>query len=484
MGEKIILVNLGRHWFGTTQIMMPPTSILPIGGMLDKNGYKVEIFDARLEDYRNLNLNNTMWVGITTMTGRTIKQGVEISKYVKEKDKDIPVVWGGVHATLLPEQTVAHPNVDIVVRGEGDITALELTKALETGDSLSNVRGITYKNDGDIISTPNRPFMNLDDAADLPYHLLKNEYKRQYSIDTTFFYPDSRGCPHRCRYCYNTIYCNSIWRSKSVDKIISELKWIAENYHPENILFLVDNFFVNKKRVEEILKRKIEEGLDFEWWGDCRANYFDKFDDDFLGLLKKSGCKGLNIGAESGSQRVLDFIKKDITINQILNTVEKMKKFELDTMLFFVIGFPTETLDETYQTLDLIDRINKINKKAESFISVYTPYPGTSLYDLVVEKYGYKLPQTLEAWGGWLFSSEKNITWFTPEYSHFLQSIAQISRFRIIKFGHPSNLKDFAKQILKLPFSIAAKLRWRYREFRYPIEWKIWSAIQKSRGYF
>ncbi|MDI6642006.1 MAG: radical SAM protein, partial [Elusimicrobiota bacterium] len=391
---------------------------------------------------------------------------------------------GGVHATLLPEQTVAHPNVDIVVRGEGDITAVELTNALETGNSLSNVKGITYKNDGDIVSNPNRPFMNLNDAVDLPYHLLKKEYKKQYSLNTTFFYSDSRGCPHRCRYCYNTIYCNSIWRSKSVDKIISELKWIVENYHPENILFLVDNFFVNKKRVEEILKRKIEEGLDFEWWGDCRANYFDNFSDDFLDLLKKSGCKGLNIGAESGSQRVLDFIKKDITINQILNTVEKMKKFDLDTMLFFVIGFPTETLDETYQTLDLIDRINKINKKAESFIAVYTPYPGTSLYDLVVEKYNYKPPQTLEAWSDWLFSSEENITWFTPEYGHFLQSIAQISRFRIIKFGHPSNLKDFAKQILKLPFSIAAKLRWRYREFRYPIEWKIWSAIQKSRGYF
>lgn len=484
MRDRIILVNLGKLWFGSTSKIIPPTSILPVAGMLDKHGYKVEIFDARLEDYHNLDLRNVLAVGITCMTGRSIKHGIEICRYVKEMDKDIIVIWGGIHASLLPEQTVSNPYVDIVVRGEGEIAMLELIKALEKDKPLEGIRGIVYKRNGKTVTNPERPFMNLDDTVDLAYHLVPKKYMEKYKPEEGFFYPDSRGCPHRCAYCYNAVFCHSTWRSKSADKIIEELRWIEEKFNPKQILFMVDNFFVNKKRVHELATRIIEEGFDFEWSADVRTNYFDNYDVEFLKLLRESGCKMLHAGAESGSPRVLDFIKKDITTEQTVNAVKMLKEAGIGTTLFFVIGFPTETREETLETLNFMDKLERINPDVKQIISVFSPYPGTMLFDLAVKEFNFRPPQSLDEWGNWMFSAEDNITWFDPKYRKFLIHVAQISRLKSSTFNFTTNVKDLLKEVGRLPFAISARWRWSNRFFAMPVEWEAWGLIQKWRGYF
>ncbi len=483
MRNKIILINPGKHWFGAASVIKPPTSLLPIGGMLDKHGYKVEIFDARLEDYHNLDLENVLAVGITCMSGRPIKNALEICKYIREKDKSIVIIWGGAHASMLPEQTVSNPYVDVVVRGEGEVTVLELMGALKSGKPLGTINGITYKNNGKIVSNPDRPFMNLDDAVDLAYHLLKREYLEKYKPEECFYYPDSRGCPYRCTYCYNTYFCRSTWRSKSIEKIREELKWIYKKYKPKYLLFMVDNFFVNKKRVEQIANIIVEEGFKFDWGADVRANYFDNFDADFLNLLRKSGCKGLNIGAESGSQRVLDFVQKDIKLEQTLKAAKMLKDAQINLTLFFMIGFPTQTREEVMETLDFIDKIEKINPNAKSLIAVFTPYPGTKLFDLVIKDFGFKPPQSLEEWGDWMFSTGESTTWFDPKYNKFLRRVTQTSLLRAVNLFVPSDISTMAKQIARIPFATCAKFRWSHRYFGASIDLGLWTLIQKQRGY-
>jgi radical SAM superfamily enzyme YgiQ (UPF0313 family) len=209
----------------------------------------------------------------------------------------------------------------------------------------------------------------------------------------------SRGCPHRCAFCINYVERNyNIWRSKSPKLVIDEIKELKDRYKLNGISFRDENFYVNPKHAKGVIDGM--RGMDIRWFANIRADYFHEkhVSSNLLKDSADAGAAYLGVGAESGSERMLKLICKDITVDQIIKTAEEMNMFNIVASYSFVIGIPGETKEEMMMTIKLMKKLKKICPRSMfSGPQVLRPYPGGSLYDLCVEN-GYKSPSTLEGW--------------------------------------------------------------------------------------
>ena len=489
--RPVLLVYPGRPNSFFPELPMP---LLYLGWALKKIGYEVEILDTRLKDIRNIRNDDYLFVGISSLTGSMIRQGINVARHVKSICRTIPIVWGGVHVSLMPEQSLQNPYVDIVVRGEGELTIQELADTLLNNGNLAGVKGISYKVDGKVHTTPNRDFMVLDDIdVELPYELfdMKKYHFGYFPVHT------SRGCPYRCGFCYNIAFNRRRWRYKKAGRVLDEIEYLVRKFKCEAIDFgWEDEFFINPKRVREICKGILIRGFKIKWSSFCRFDNFEKIDDETLLIMEKSGCRHLNFGAESGSRRILDeVIQKDITIEQIVKATERLRSSNITQGVSFISGFPTETAADLEKSFELIDRLKCINpdKLTINGIYLYTPYPGTPLFDLITRKYGFKSPGSLEEWTSYGIYRDVGIFWHSKSYINKCSVLSIISRFPFYKekfsFDDVAGISD--ARYTRFPFNIAyfvyanlAILRWKYKFFTFPVEFTLLEKIlDKSRGF-
>jgi radical SAM superfamily enzyme YgiQ (UPF0313 family) len=407
---------------------IPPWALLHVAAPLVEDGYSVSIIDQNVELNWKKRLRSelgedTLFVGVTAMTGMQIKFCLEFINEAKSL-RNVPVVWGGGHASIFPEQTLNHKQVDFVVKGEGEATVREFAQALKSGKGFNGIKGLWYKEDGKIRQNPEREFIDMNQLARMPFELIDVE---RYIFSTSyakrnFELCSSRGCPHRCGFCYNVCTNKQKWRCKSAEKVVEELKFLVEKYHIDGLNWREDNFFVDKKRVEAICLGMIREGLNIKWHSDSRIDYFAGYDDDFIELLRQSGCSRITFGVESGSQKVLNIIKKDITVEQVLEVNRKMRKHGIRCMYHFSFGFMGESMDDVRQTVSLADTLLRENPNAGIWPpSMYTPYPGTPLFEESVRR-GFKVPQELEQFIS-LFWAISNLPWISVEQGKKLAKI-------------------------------------------------------------
>jgi anaerobic magnesium-protoporphyrin IX monomethyl ester cyclase len=380
-----------------------PLGLLAIATPLDSAGYKVRILDQRLEpDWEESLLaelkKKPVCVGITAMTGSQLWWALKASELVK-RNSNVPVVWGGVHPSLLPRQTLENPNIDIVVEGEGEEAFFELVSALGHQHSLARVKGIWYKDGGQIRQNPSRPFIDLNLQPPLAYHLvdLKSHMMSVSSRDALRF-ETSRGCPFTCAFCYNNAFNHCQWRSLTVAETIFRMKRAINEYGAKGFAFSDDNFFTNPDRAYRILEGIVREKLDIFWGkGDIRLDLLSQIDDDFLRLMERSGCLSLVIGVESGSQRMADFLRKEIDVEQAFVVNRRLAKYSIQPRYLFMIGAPGETEEDIAETASMMLKLIEENPKAGTGVQIFIPYPGTELFETAV-KNGLPLPQKLEDW--------------------------------------------------------------------------------------
>ena len=408
--KKILLINPPFYRLMNSHFNGLSLGLCYIASVLRNNGHYVKIYNAdylderryanqieifqNYENYKHIlqNPEHEIWdeirhviksfspdiVGITALTG-TCKSAENIAKISKQISSGIVVVSGGVHPTLLPDETIRNECFDFVIRGEGEQTFLELANGMKKEVIL----GLTYRDDmGNIIHNSRRG--SIEDLDTIPFPA-KDLYLNDTKDMDYGYIITGRGCPFECTYCASKKIWNRQTRFRSEQNVVDEIKHVYHTFDTKSIYFIDDTFTLNKKRAKRICQMIIDEGLDIEWICDTRVDTLDK---ELLHLMKKAGCVRIKIGVESGSERILKKIKKGITKEQIRFAVSLIRDVGIDLTIYLMIGFPTETDNEVQETITFA---RELDPEYYS-LSILAPYPGTEIYDDVIRS-GVTLPK-------------------------------------------------------------------------------------------
>lgn len=389
-----------------------PFGILSIASSIKYNNFDVKILDGRyfakeviLSEINKI-ITKVDIIGFSVMTIQ-IPHALFLSKYIKKRYKNKIIIWGGIHPTLFPSDTIKDNNIDFICYGEGEKSIIKLIKYIRyKKGSLKNIDGIAYKHNKKIIINAPEKLIDLDSIPQLNYDLLNIEFylKRKLingKIVNGIDILTSRGCPYRCTFCVNTFLNYKKWRAYDDDKVIKQIVNLTKKYNLGNIWFADDYFFGSKSRAIKILQGIIDNHLNIMWEANIRANNFQKgfVDSETLNIMTKSGCYALYMGFESGSDRMLRFYKKDITVDQIKYSVKQISKYNIYVKGFWMMGAPTETKKEIFKTFSLIYELSRLSLKfIPAAPGIYRPYPGGELYKFVINKYKFYIPKTLKKW--------------------------------------------------------------------------------------
>jgi anaerobic magnesium-protoporphyrin IX monomethyl ester cyclase len=312
-------------------------------------------------------------VGISVYTVK-IASSFRIAQIVKDFNPDIPVVFGGPHPSVKSDESLKiAPCVDFVLRGEAEFSFARLVETIEKKGPISDIKGLSYRKDGQITHNPDTDF--IEDLDRLPFparDLLIN--KDTYTSEDMGLLMSGRGCPFECTFCSSAGVWGRKVRFRSIENVLDEMQQVKSTYGTVQFSFKDDIFTINTKRVLEFCKLLKERKLNIKWDCNARVNLIDK---TLLTEMKSAGCNGIKLGIESGSDRILkDVMKKKITVAQIKNAAELIRKAGIHWTGYFMMGLPTETEQEMNQTLELMRQI----KPDFASLSVYEPLPGTQLY--------------------------------------------------------------------------------------------------------
>lgn len=365
--------------------------------------YEVVIVDQRVsgdweERLARVLEEDPLLVGITCYTGPMIRRALELAQVVRDRAPQAPILWGGVHVGLLPEQSLQHPLVDLVARGEGEETLVRLADALSKGGDLAQVPGLSFMDGDRYVATAAAPYVDVSTTAEIPYHLVDVEhYLPLYEGRRSLYMESSRGCPYACTYCYNVYFNDRKWRAQAPERVIERVQHVRERYGVQDIYFTDDDFFINAKRSRAIVEGMREVDVSWQVQGSDIV-CISKMDDDFLNLLRDSNFRRFTIGIETGSPRMRKMMKKEGSVDLILRTFERLAKYDFIVFGSFISNTPGETLEDVRQSVDLMSRLHDINPNfRNSPVYHYTPFPGTPMFEQAVSA-GFQPPTTLEGW--------------------------------------------------------------------------------------
>ncbi len=415
MNEKnVLLVYPKIDYEENYKYSWTPFSILALAGVLEARGIRPVLFDqnsdpdadwfSRIEPY----LPGALCVGFSAMTGGgQIQNALKLAEEIRSHSPQLPLIWGGPHVSVLPEQTASHPLVDIATVGQGDLTMFELASALQTGASLREVDGIYLKDaDGAVMSTPVRPFERKSDLPMYPWHLVDpTDYIRDdVTINTrTLGYVSSQGCPYRCRFCYEFGMYNAWWSAFDAERLVEDITQLVTKHGINGVKFYDADFFVNASRIEKFCHLLQDQEVPIKWAGSANPHDILRMQSrrpEILELIKDTKCTRILMGMESGSDRILELIDKRVTSAQLREVAQIITDYGIIGSFTFIIGFPGETLEELKETLALVDYVHGLSERHESRIHIFAPYPGTPLYATALEN-EFEAPTEFEGWSNY-----------------------------------------------------------------------------------
>ena len=403
---RILLVNppydINRYMGGLAKVgwVFPPIGLLYIAAYLRKHQPKwdISVYDSQVAEYDFVEFLDGFKpdiVGITCQSA-LVYSALETARIVKQKNPQALVAVGGVHASLRPQDLLGSEYVDVVARGEGEETFLELCTAFQNLGPFAAIAGISYKNElSEITHSPDRAITKDLDGYPMPALDLVPIEKYRISPDMRTgsrlgLLITSRGCPYDCMFCANKLLTKRTYRLRSIPSVIEEIEYYLQHHQITQLMIFDDNFAVDKKRTLELCAEFVRRGYParFNWWTEARV---DVLDEEILTAMKRAGCSIISLGLESGNQRLLDFIKKNITLEQTRKTVETIHKVGIKSRASFILGLPTETREESLQTIKFayslpLDQVR---------FSIATPFPGTELWDIAIRE-GRIDPDTID----------------------------------------------------------------------------------------
>lgn len=389
-----------------------PYSLVSLIAPLEAEGFSLRLLDARVASTPidvSIKQEKPLFVGISSLTGFQLQDAMRTSKIIREIDPTIPIVWGGWHASLLPEATVRENFIDIVCVGQGEETIVEVAKALRDGSSLKEVKGVYFKDKkGAITITGPRPLLTIP-----PKLNLKNIPIDLYG--PYIGYLTSYGCPWVCTFCAIAEVYHRKWWFREIPDVVEDIKYLIDNKKSPTIQVDIDddNFFIDKNRVINFCNQ----------WDNYKnipihvlahVRLLKNYPDSIWKLMRNSGIRNILIGAESGNQTVLDRLKKHQTPENIIWFVKKCTEFDIIPQLSFLTGFPdSEELEDFKDTILLLAEAGRINPRLMWKLFYIRPYPGTELY-YDFQRRGWPMPKTMKQWSE--YTLRNTPIWVSKEF--------------------------------------------------------------------
>jgi radical SAM superfamily enzyme YgiQ (UPF0313 family) len=386
---KVLLIqpNRDRELKKNADDIPVPLNLVYIGTAIEDK-HPVKIYDRNLMPEDNdllefIDNYNPDIIGVTSMTSKMLLDLHHLIKLIKEKFPKKLIVVGGIHATIEPDSLLQEPEVDYIIRGEGEEAFLDFCDTYDKNPkNLKNLRNVNKNS--------LRPFLNMDDLKLPNYYLIDRTKYTRFQVNL------SRGCAYNCTYCYSCKMWgkdkNPFIRTYSTEKSKEFFKEIIEKYGIKTFEIADDNFVQFRSRAVELCNFLSKYKVNFFCFG--RSDYLN---DEIMGALKKAGCHTIFIGVESGSQRVLDSLKKRTTIEQNINAIKLCKKYKIASDTSFMIGITDETREDLKMTKEFIKRY----RPDVSNVLIFNPFPGTEIFDYCIKNNLITKPTNLKEWADW-----------------------------------------------------------------------------------
>ena len=317
-------------------------------------------------------------VGISSKT-QNFPSAMRVARIAKQHSPDTLVVLGGPHATLSTHAALDCPDIDVAVLGEGEMTLVELLKARENGAPLSEVAGLACLQDGRKVFTPSRA--NMPDLDELPFPAqaaprVLRDYE-SYPAEAFGYVFSARGCPYACTFCESKAIWTQKTRWRSPENVVRELKLLMER-GVRYVYFDDDTFGIHPRYIAELCSLIETECPKLKWGCEITVGVVKERSVEYM---RRSGCVRVNIGIESGNNRILRSVKKGHTIEKAYPAVDLCRRKGIEVGAFFMVGFPEETEETLQDTLTAIKKMNADN----IMLSIFTPYPGSELFQVCKE---------------------------------------------------------------------------------------------------
>jgi anaerobic magnesium-protoporphyrin IX monomethyl ester cyclase len=459
----------------SSQEATAPLGILAVATPLLRAGYEVRIIDSTItpnfQKQVLYELSDALCLAVSLVTGPMIRQTAQIARAAKALYPDLPVVLGGWHPSLLPDQTLAAECVDVVVSGQGESALLEVVQRLEDRASLAGIEGVGYKEDGRLVFNKPRELRPISELPPKAYHLADFDAYERACGRRWAMYISSLACPYNCGYCTNQAVYGRKWNALEPEQVAEETTELVSRYRLQLLWIVDDNFLVDRERALGIAEALVRREARFDWSIQASTNLVDRFTVEELKLLKRSGLSQIAMGADSGSAKVMKLMGKDFQkIETIHAAAGKLHKAGIRPSFNMIFGYPGEGEKERRESVGLIMDICRGYPGAEFWTNIFTPYPGAPVMERAFEL-GIQVPRTFEEWSDF-FPRYTVLPWMRGRKHERLQIMREYLRMAFQRV--PVSLHRRDRFTLAAHELLAIPSRWRLDHDVYGFPFEIW----------
>ena len=450
-----------------------PLGILAISTPLLRAGYKVCIVDSTITpnfQKRVLTeLADAACLAVSLVTGPMIRETVQIARAAKRMYPDKPVILGGWHPSLLPDQTLAAEYVDLVVKGQGEDALLELMRAIEEGNDYRGIAGVGYKENGEVRFNVPRTLRPLVEMPPKAYQLADFDAYEKVCGRRWAMYTSSLACPYNCGYCTNDGVYGRKWNALPAEQVVEETCDLVTRYGLELLWIVDDNFLVDRERAIGIAEGIVRRGVQFKWSVQASTNLVGRLSHDQLLLLRRAGLTQVAQGADSGSPKVLHLMNKDFQkIETIYTAAEKLSNAGIRPSFNMIFGYPGEGEKERRESVALIMDICRRYPGAEFWTNIFTPYPGAPVMQRAFE-FGIDVPKSLEGWVDF-FPRYTILPWLKGKKHSDVQRMREYLRVAFNRVPIGVRRKNSLQRLVHGMIEIPSRWRLDHGVYDFPVE--------------
>lgn len=452
-----------------------PLGLLAVATPLLRAGYSIQLIDSTITpNYKKRVLEevrDALCLGISLVTGPMIRETVDIARAVKAWNPDFPVILGGWHPSLLPKQTLEADCIDIVVKGQGEDTLLDVVQHLESRSALDLVPGIGFKRDKKLIFTSERPLKPLADSPPKAYHIADFDAYERLCGRRWAMYTSSLACPFNCAYCTNAGVYGRKWNALPPEQVVEETVDLTRRYGLEMLWVVDDNFLVDLDRARLIADGLVRAGADFKWSIQATTNLTARLSLEDLKLLRRSGLHQICQGVDSGSPKILKLMNKTFQdFDSIYESAARCIQAGIRPSFNIIFAYPGEGKIERRQTVDFMMDVCRRFPGAEFWTNIFTPYPGSPIMEQAQE-IGIQVPSSLEGWAEF-FPRYTVLPWLNGREHRRLQVMRDYLRIAFDRIPIAADTRSRSTRLIQKSFSIPA--RWRLDHDVYALPFELW----------